>query len=527
MHRLHLVTSVIILMILSAGTLQGKPKTLPNVILIITDDLGWGDLSCYGAQEIQTPHIDRLAAQGQRFTNAYAPSSTCTPTRYAIMTGDYGWRRPPQETGILDGDAPLAIKPHSLTLPALLKKAGYTTGLVGKWHLGLGDGRKEVDFNGTIKPGPLECGFDSAFFIPATVDRVPNVFIRNHRVDKLDPKDPIQISYRGALGDEPMGRDFPERLKVGADNQHADVIVNGISRIGTMTGGWRARWVDEAIADTITAEAVRFIETHKDRPFFLNFGTHDPHVPRMPNPRFVGKSGCGIRGDTVVQIDWCVGEIMAALEKNNLTENTLVLFTSDNGPVLFDGYFDGALEDQNGHQPAGGLEGWKYLVYEGGTRVPLIARWPAGIKPGVSDHLFSLVDLLATCAALCGQPLPDNIGVDSLNLLDTLLGKARRSQRNIVVQHGISDALSLRQGHWKYIPANAKGEATGIGRGANPKDQRFVKAKIFEDKLFDLSQDPAETKNLATQYPKKVKELAALLADLRKQGHRPGGKRLQ
>ncbi|MBL7214477.1 MAG: arylsulfatase [Phycisphaerae bacterium] len=503
----------------TAQTSCSQPK--PNIVLILTDDLGWGDVSCYGATKIQTPNIDRLAAGGIRFTNGYAPSSTCTPTRYAIMTGQYGWRQSTRRTGILDGDAPLAIAPGSFTLPAMLQQAGYKTALVGKWHLGLGDGKTVVNFNDKIAPGPLEVGFDQAFFIPATVDRVPCVFIENHHVAKLAPADPIRVSYRGPLGNEPAGRDHPEMLKVPADNQHADVVINGISRIGYMTGGQDARWVDENITDTLADRTVTFLEQNKDRPFFLYLGTHDPHVPHMPHPRFRGKSGCGIRGDAIVQLDWLVGKVMSTLDTLGVADNTLVIFTSDNGPVLFDGYFDGSLEDVNGHQPAGGLHGWKYLVYEGGTRVPLIVRWPAKIRSGTTtDQMFCLVDLLSTCATITGQSIPPDTAIDSMELSDVLLGKTDRQIRNAVIQHGISDTLSIRQADWKFIPANAKRQTTGIGRGANPKDQRFAESIITEDLLFNLADDPAETKNIIDQHPQKAKQLKSLMEKIEQYGHR-------
>ena len=492
----------------------------PNIVLIITDDLGWGDVGCYGATAIQTPNIDRLAAEGLRFSNGYAPSSTCTPTRYAIMTGQYGWRQPTRKTGILDGDAPLAIEPGSLTLPGMLQQAGYKTALVGKWHLGLGDGQKAVDFNEKITPGPLEVGFDQAFFIPATVDRVPCVFIENHRVANLNPGDPIRISYRGPIDDEPTGRDHPEMLKYPADDQHSDVVVNGISRIGYMTGGQTARWVDEDITDTLVHKAVTFLKQNRNNPFFLYLGTHDPHVPHMPHPRFRGKSDCGIRGDSIVQIDWLVGQVMTALDDLGLTDNTLVIFTSDNGPVLFDGYFDGALEDVDDHQPAGGLRGWKYLVYEGGTRVPLIVRWPEKIDPGTTDQMFCLVDLVGTCAAITGQSVPQDKAIDSIDMSDILLEKTDAQLRTAVIEHGISDSLSIRQDDWKFIPANAGRETTGIGRGANPKDTRFVESKIYEDQLFNVAKDPGETRNVIDQYPQKADQLRVLMARIKKRGHR-------
>lgn len=498
-------------LLIHAAFAEARP---PNIVIIIADDLGYGDLSCYAGTGVNTPNIDRLATRGLRFTQAYAPSSTCTPSRYALLTGEYAWRQPPQQTAILDGDAPLAIRPGTLTLPALLKRAGYVTGLVGKWHLGLGDGRTPVDFNGEIKPGPLEIGFDSAFFIPATVDRVPCVFIENHRVARLDPADPIQISYLKRIGNDPVGHEHPEMLKYPADRQHADTIVNGISRIGHMSGGRAARWVDEDIADTLTQRAVDFIAANKDRPFFLHFGTHDPHVPRMPHPRFRGASSSGIRGDAIAQLDWQVGEIAAALDRHDLSDRTLVIFTSDNGPVLFDGYFDHSADDAGSHKPAGGLRGWKYLRFEGGTRVPFVAVWPDRVPAGTTDRWLSLVDLPATCAALAGQKMPPGAAPDSINLLPLLLGESDGPFRTQVVEHGIGNVLALRAGDWKYIPANAD-TSTGIGRGADPRDTRFAEALVPEPLLFNLADDPAEEHNVAGANPDVVRRLAAQLDEIR------------
>jgi arylsulfatase A-like enzyme len=492
----------------------GLAARQPNLVFIIADDLGYGDLGCYGATRIKTPNVDRLASQGLRFTHAYAPSSTCTPSRYALLTGEYGWRQPPKKTNILDGDAPLCIDPARFTLAQLFHQAGYTSALIGKWHLGLGDGITPINFNTEIKPGPLEIGFDSAFFIPATVDRVPCVFIENHRVHNLDPSDPIQVSYQKRIGDIPLGTERPDLLKQKADKQHSNTILNGISRIGYMTGGKSACWVDENIADTLTQRAVKFIEQNQEKRFFLYFGLHDPHVPRVPHPRFHDATPYGPRGNAIAQLDWEVGEIINTLDRLKLANDTLIILTSDNGPVLFDGYFDDAVELAGGHRPAGELRGAKYLVYEGGTRVPFIARWPQQITPGVSDLMISLQDMLATCAALTGQKLPSGAGPDSMNLLPVLLGKAQTPLRTSIVQHGISGQLALRDGPWKYIPASAAKQVSGMGSGADPKDTRFKEAYIAEPLLYNLTDDPAETKNLAHEMPEKAAALKAKLEEI-------------
>ncbi len=501
---------------LAAPLLVGAAAPRPNIVLIVADDLGYGDLGCYGADAISTPNLDRLAAQGRRFTRGYAPASTCTPSRYSMMTGDYAWRQQARQTTILDGDAPLSIAPGSLTLPQLLRQAGYTTALVGKWHLGLGDGEHAVDFNGEIKPGPLEVGFNSAFFIPATVDRVPTVFIDNHRAAALDPSDPISVSYQKRINDEPTGAERPDLLKQRADAQHAGVIINGISRIGSMTGGRAARWIDEDLADVITQRSVRFIETHADKPFFLYLGTFDPHVPRVPHARFVGATKLGPRGDAIAELDATVGEVLAALDRAGVADNTLVLFTSDNGPVLFDGYFDRADELNADHTPAGGLRGWKYLPYEGGMRVPFIARWPGHVSVGVDDRMICLTDLLATCAALVQQKLPAGTGVDSLDQLRVLTGQPGAAIRTELVEQGISNTLALVAGDWKFIPRSPQQEVSGMGSGANPADKRWGDSIVREDALYHLADDPAERVNLASKFPEKVSALRARLDEIKR-----------
>ena len=436
---------------LAALTLGGaaRPATRkPNIVLIYADDVGYGDLSCYGASQVHTPNLDKLAGSGVRFTNVHASSATCTPSRYSLMTGEYAWRKP--GTAILPGDAALIINPGRPTLPSMLKQQGYATGAVGKWHLGLGNGN--IDWNGDIQPGPNEIGFDYSFIIPATGDRVPCVFVENHRVANLDPKDPIRVSYTTPFPGEPTGKANPELLKMHPSHGHDQAIVNGISRIGYMTGGKSALWVDENIADVLTAKATGFIEKNKTNPFFLYFATHDIHVPRVPNPRFAGQTNMGPRGDAIAELDWTVGQVLAALDRHRLTDHTILMFSSDNGPVVDDGYRDQAVEKLGAHKPAGPLRGGKYSNFDGGTRVPFMLRWPGeparrggvlnesqknrtlprrvaggftGVKPdSVSHALISQVDLLSSFASLTGARLTDDAAPDSVNVLPALLGQS-------------------------------------------------------------------------------------------------------
>lgn len=483
--------------------LAGAPAGRPNIVLILADDAGYGDLSCYGARRVKTPNLDRLAARGVRFTDAHSPSATCTPTRYALLTGEYAWRK--KGTGVLPGSASLIIDPNRTTLPSMLRQAGYTTGCIGKWHLGLGAG--EVNWNGEIKPGPLEIGFDYSFIIPATGDRVPCVYVENHRVVGLDPKDPIQVSYGKPIGNEPTGRDHPELLKMKHSHGHDNTIVNGIGRIGYMTGGKSARWVDEDMADVITRRATTFIETNKSRPFFLYFATHDVHVPRVPHKRFVGTSRCGVRCDAMQELDWCAGEIMKTLDRLKLTEETLVIFTSDNGPVVDDGYADGSVEALGDHKPAGPWRGGKYSNFEGGTRVPFIASWPRRVRPGVSGALISQVDFLSSFASLTGTKLDPAAGPDSFDVLPALLGTSKMG-RDHLVEH--ARTLSLRQGQWKLIPPNP---GPAINKNTNTE---MGAAK--EAQLYNLASDPGEKRNVAARYPAKVQEMTALLEKIRSAG---------
>ena len=498
---------VAITALLALAASHAAAQSRPNVILIYADDLGYGDVSAYGARHLKTPNIDRLAREGLRFTDAHSPAATCTPSRYALLTGEYAWRKP--GTGILPGDAAMIIEPGRTTLGSVFQRAGYATGVVGKWHLGLGPSGGP-DWNGEIRPGPTDIGFDPSFIMAATGDRVPTVYVENRRVVGLDPADPIRVSYTQPIGDWPTGRGNANLLKMHPSHGHDQTIVNGISRIGYMTGGKAALWKDEDMADTFTRKATAFIEQHRAKPFFLLFALHDPHVPRVPHPRFVGATSMGPRGDAIAQLDWSVGEILSTLDRLELANDTLVLFTSDNGPVIDDGYKDEAVEKLGDHAPAAPFRGGKYSNFEGGTRVPFVLRWPARVKPAVSGALVSQVDLIASFAALIGPPLSDPGARDSENVLPALLG-ASKTGRSVLVEQ--ANALSVRQGQWKYIAP-----------GKGPKIQTNTNTELGNDsepQLYDLATDEGERNNLAAANPAKVRELAALLEEIRGRTSQP------
>lgn len=487
------------------ANVEPTEKRLPNIVIFYADDLGYGDLADYGAKGIPTPNIDKLIDQGVRFTDAHAAAATCTPSRYALLTGEYGFR---SKAAILPGDAPLLIRPDKETIADMLHSRGYATAVVGKWHLGLGDGA--VDWNQAIKPGPAEIGFDYSFLIPATGDRVPTVYVENQRVAGLDSSDTLKVSYGAPIGSRPVGRENPQMLRQQADDQHSDTIINGISRIGYMEGGQSAEWVDEEFHTVFPGKAIEFMRQNKDRPFFLFFPFHDPHVPRLPAKEFQGATTMGPRGDAIVQLDFMLGQVMAEIERLGLGQDTLVIFSSDNGPVLNDGYEDGAVELLGDHKPAGPFSGGKYSAYEAGTRVPTIAWWPGTIEPGVSSALMSQVDLFASLAGLTGATLPDTVAIDSQDLSDAWLGRTQQGRRYLLKEWMVG--YTMRDGQLKYIEPLQDNtqkltfENKGIESGSAPYAQ-----------LFDLSRDVAETTNLATQRPADTARIAAELKRVKAQ----------
>jgi arylsulfatase A-like enzyme len=490
------------LLLFPLAALHGAETKPPNIIFILADDIGYGDLSCYGATKVKTPNCDRLASQGLRFTDAHSPASVCTPTRYAFLTGQYAFRK--KGTGIASGLEGLLIEPGRTTVPSLLKRAGYTTGIVGKWHLGLGT--TPTDYNRDIKPGPLEIGFDYAWIMPATGDRVPCVWVENHRVVGLDPADPIKLDYSVARG---APRSF----------------VKGIPRIGEQKGGKAALWDDENMSTVIAAKSCAFIEQHKDERFFLEVATHNIHVPRVPNPKFRGKSECGVRGDTIVEFDWTVGQVLDTLDRLKLAENTLVIVTSDNGGVLDNNGPDkehgiGSPEANNGHAFNGVLRGTKGTVWEGGTRLPFITRWPGHIQPGVSTALICQVDMLASFAALTSQQLADADAPDSFNVLPALLGEKtdKPCREFLIEQNNNGSALALRKNNWKFIPGHPGGKAARRKKAEPEKPSEAVADRDLPPpigELYNLATDLSETTNIAALHRDIVAELSAKLEELK------------
>lgn len=475
----------------------------PNVIFLLADDIGYGDLSPYGEPTIYTPQVERLAKSGVRFTDAHAVAATSTPSRYSLLTGHYSWRR--NDTGVADGDAGMIIRPEQQTIADLFRQKGYVTGAVGKWHLGLADKTGAQDWNGHITPGPTDIGFDYSYIMAATGDRVPCVWVENERVVGLDPTDSLFVNYRAPFEGEPLGSTHPElltKLHPSPNHGHNQAVVNGISRIGYMKGGHGARWEDENIADSITEHALRFIKRHADEPFFLYLGTNDIHVPRYPHPRFVGKSGMGPRGDAILQFDYTVGAVLDALEQEGIADNTLIILTSDNGPVVDDGYADQAVELLGNHRPWGSLRGGKYSNFEAGTRVPLIVSWPRKVKSGVSGALISHIDLFASMAALLDVSPEVGAGVDSQNALPALLGNDSIGREYVIERAG---SISVYDGEWKYIaPSNgyAYNRLTNIELGNSRQPQ-----------LYHISTDLGEQHNVASEYPHVVERMKKIIAD--------------
>ena len=442
-----------------------------------------------------------MAADGLRFTQSYATAATCTPSRYSLLTGSYPWRNPAAK--ILQADDPALISKEQRTLPRTLGKAGYVTAVIGKWHLGIGNGK--LDWNSSIQPCPLDAGFDQSYVMAATNDRVPCVYLDGCKVDNLDPKDPLQVVYAedNPFPEVPTGKANPALLTMKhSDQQHHDTIVNGIGRIGFSKGGKTATWDDETMTEVFLNKAKDFITDKVDQPFFLYYSLHQPHVPRVPSPRFAGSTEKGPRGDVIAELDWCVGEILDHLKAQGIDDNTIVIFSSDNGPVLDDGYEDASNSRCGAHKPAGPLRGGKYSMFDGGSRVPMIAWAPGRIKPGLSPALFSHADFLTSFAQIAGVNIPTSERADSLDMSEVLFGKDNVGRENLVTE-GIGAKTVMRQNNWVYLPPT-EGPALFAGKdietGCSPEPQ-----------LYDLDADIGQRENLAEKEPERVASLEALL----------------
>jgi arylsulfatase A-like enzyme len=465
------------------GAAAGDPRDPPpNVVLILADDLGYGDVGAYGAAKPRTPNIDRIAREGMRFTDAHSPASVCTPVRYAVLSGREYWRARTWAQGEWDGR--LLLGPEHPNLPRLLGSSGYRTACVGKWHLGFGDGA--VDWNGRIEPGPVEAGCDYFFGLLVSNNIPPYVFVENHHVVGLDPADPLVV----------------KPSTPGKNDQ-------------TASGGKSAQFRQQDVATELTRRAVAFIGENAARPFFLYFPITNVHGPVRPHPRFRGTSGCGAYCDAIHELDWAVGEILGALDERGLAERTIVIFTSDNGPVLYRDVLAA------GHVSSGDLLGQKTDVWEGGHRVPFLARWPGRIPSGaVSDELVALTDLFATILGLLERPMPAGAAPDSLNLAPVLLGHAgARSPRLDFMMKG-THGVALRHGPWWFYPAQGSGGATtqntgdwwlhlpDLGRATNDYDAAGV---LLPDappgQLFDIESDPQQRTNLYGARPDIVEEM--------------------
>ncbi|HNX33015.1 MAG TPA: arylsulfatase [Kiritimatiellia bacterium] len=460
----------------------GAAAAKPNVVIILADDLGYGDVGCYGATKIKTPNIDRLAAEGVRFTQAYTPGSVCSPTRYGLLAGRYFWRNPRHHpTGVHAPGAPLLFEPDRLTLGKLFQQNGYTTACIGKWHQGVGEGDKpslRYDFSqDEIKPGPNDAGFDFFFGMAANVGNAPRIYIENHRFVGRKPGDKVEMIGRGDV--KPWSPD--------------------------------AEYKEDAVAGDIAKQAVDYIaKAPPDKPFFLYFAANIAHNAITPGAAYKGTSACGPYGDFVQELDTHVGWLMEALRKKGALENTLVLFTSDNGGVVADN--DRLLPQwqakQAGHAICGPLRGRKHSVYEGGFRVPFIVHWPDQKAKGTTcESLFCLTDVMATCAALLGAPLPEGSAEDSFNALPSWQGDTQARVRDRVVLDSANGVFALREGRWKLIVRDAS--------LASEKGNKKLLETENQNQLYDLAADPAETHNLWAEQPDVVKRLGAELEKAR------------
>ncbi|MFC5051448.1 arylsulfatase [Rubritalea spongiae] len=469
---------------------------LPNIVLINADDLGYGDLSCYGATKLQTPNIDKLAEQGTRFTDAHSPSAVCSPSRYGLLTGNYPTRI--NLWGPTTGFSPLTIKTDQVNMASLLKKAGYSTAIIGKWHLGLGEGK--TNYNETpVVPGPNDIGFDYSYVIPSANSVPPFIFMENGTVVGHDPKDPIKN------GGKVWAKPLPGK---------------GAGRIG---GGKKAHelYDDFQIGNQFVALSTEWINAQNEKPYFLYLATSHIHHPFTPDPRFDGTSECGKYGDFTHELDWMVGEVVKAVEaaKEKNGRETLIIFTSDNGGML---NHEGQKAWEMGHKLNGELQGFKFGVWEGGHRVPMIVKWTGNVPAGRESHnLVSQIDFLATFAEIVGQELPEEL--DSVSQLKEIKGEVDKPIReDLIVLSNSSNHVSIRTKKWLYIPARDTGgfvqpwgqHAVGgvrvfphTGQHNNDVVKGSYKKDAPKAQLYDLENDLSQTKNVINEFPEIAKQL--------------------
>ena len=496
-----LFVSVLLALLLSPffpPPIYGREK--PNVLFILADDLGYGDLGCYGATKVHTPNIDRLASEGRKFTDAHSPSSVCTPSRYNLLTGRYAWRTWLGGSTVWAND-PLLVDTERFTLADLFRKQGYQTACIGKWHLGFGkpgmagwDDILGPDYNRELIPGPLELGFDYFWGFPH-VGQLPHIIIEDHRVLGLDRNDPIRITPDPRAGFE---LDYLNRPR------------SGLAANLGIKGGSQARYKHEKLSDRLTERAVKFLDDYDgQKPFFLYLAHRNIHGPLIPHPRFAGKSEIGKRGDFISEFDWSVGQVLDSLDRNGMSKSTLVIFSSDNGGVYR--YEPINYPEDNGHLINGALRGQKTTVYEGGHRVPLLARWPGKIPAGTNDKsMITLTDVLATFAEFFDYDLPKNAGEDSFSFLPALLdSKPSQPRREIMVNDSFSEVFSIRRGPWKLI----------LGQnGGGAKEPKEFDLEKPVGQLYNISRDLSESNNLYNKHPEKVQELTDLLQRIQQEG---------
>ncbi len=483
----------------------------PNVILIYADDLGYGDVGSYGATKVMTPHIDRLAEEGRLFTDAHSPSAICTPSRYGLLTGIYPFRADGGRGlwGPLPRDNKLIIDTEVFTIADMMQEKGYATACIGKWHLGFGN-ESPTNWNKPLRPGPLQLGFDYYFGLPFVNSAPPYVYVENEAVFGLDPDDPL---IRGGKPVSPT-QEYPDK----SPNDYS--------------GGIKAHelYKDDEVGIMLVEKAVNWIEQQKEKPFFLFFSTTHIHHPFSPNEKFQGTSDCGRYGDFVHELDWMVGQLLELVDREGLWENTLIIFTSDNGGMLNVG---GQEAWQAGHRMNGELLGFKFDIWEGGHRVPFIARWPGNIEPGTkSDQLLSQVDLFATFAALTGYELSTGDAPDSYNMLPALIGDPISQIRDhLIISAHSRQHLGLRVGDWMYIPSRGGGGWTHGQPGdhilgspmsiqfANQKNSDIVDGRYRfnapDEQLYNLKNDLSQTTNLVETNTEKAHMMRTMLRFIR------------